>query len=118
MRDRRFIATFLLALAAFVTIGGGTALLLLPDGDPTHTARPIAAATAPPPPSVEPTEAASATPAPPPAQATEFALLSDTPSVPHPDQPSRLVIPSIALDAKVAEVGVIVEGGKPVWDTA
>lgn len=37
---------------------------------------------------------------------------------PHPDQPNRLVIPSIALDAKVVDVGIVVEGGKPVWDTA
>jgi sortase A len=29
-----------------------------------------------------------------------------------------VVIPSIALDAKVVEVGIVVEDGKPVWDTA
>jgi len=48
----------------------------------------------------------------------EFPLLVDAPAIPRPDLPSRIVIPSIALDAKVVEVGIVVEKAKPVWDTA
>jgi sortase A len=65
------------------------------------------------------TEATEA-PAPlaPDAGAAEFQLLANAPSVPRPDLPGRIVIPSIALDAKVVEVGIVVEKGKPVWETA
>jgi len=48
----------------------------------------------------------------------EFALLRDAPAVPRPGQPSRIVIAAIALDARVVEVGTVVDKGKPVWDTA
>jgi sortase A len=70
----------------------------------------------------EDTEAISAveTQAPTPAAdgAGEFPLLLNAAAVPRPGLPSRIVIPSIALDAKVVEVGIVVEKGKPVWETA
>jgi sortase A len=50
--------------------------------------------------------------------AGEFPLLLNAAAVPRPGLPSRIVIPSIALDAKVVEVGIVVEKGKPVWETA
>ncbi len=45
-------------------------------------------------------------------------MVAGAPAVPRPGQPSRLVIPSIGLDAPVVEVGITVENGKPVWETA
>lgn len=32
--------------------------------------------------------------------------------------PTRIVVPSAGVDARVAEVGVVLQGGKPTWETA
>jgi sortase A len=106
-RHKGAIATFLLALSAFLALGGGAVMLLAPD---SHAApqRSAEADTATP----------SGTPAPPNPASGEFALLANAPVVPRPGMPNRLVIPSIALDAPVAEVGLTIDNGKPAWETA
>ena len=48
----------------------------------------------------------------------EFALIPAARSVPRPGEPNRLVIPSISLDTRVVKVGIVVENGKPEWETA
>lgn len=60
----------------------------------------------------------AADPAPEAATNSQYSLVADAGSIARPDQPNRLVIPAIALDARVVEVGIVVENGKPVWDTA
>ena len=106
------VFTFFLALGAFLAIGGGALLLVSPGHASSSPAR-VRAATAPAGASVE--QAAEPSPTPTPA---DFALLSDVSSISRPDSPSRLLVPSISLDTRVTDVGVVVEGGKPVWDTA
>jgi len=48
------------------------------------------------------------------------ALAGDTPgqAAIFGSLPTRVVAPSAGIDAQVSEVGVIVDGGKPVWETA
>jgi sortase A len=111
MRRTRAIATFFLALIAFLAIGGGAVLLFAPE----QSARTVRAGKAP------ATASPAAQDAPPPAATPadgEYALVPDTPAVPRPGLPNRLVIPSIALDTPVVEVGLVVENGNPAWDTA
>lgn len=50
--------------------------------------------------------------------AADLSLVANVDAITRPDSPNRIVIGSIDLDAPVVEVGVIVENGKPVWDTA
>lgn len=116
MNNRRTVATFFLALTAFVAAGGGVLLLLAPA--PAYGgSRHVAAATVPA--HTESQAVATATSAPSaPAGPEEFVLVEHIPAIARPDQPGRIVIPSIALDARVVEVGIVVEDGKPVWDTA
>lgn len=52
------------------------------------------------------------------AKPAEVPLVENAEAITRPDSPSRIVIGSISLDAKVVEVGIVVENGKPVWDTA
>lgn len=116
MRQRRAVATFFLALFAFVATGGGVVLLVAPESG--EAARRSASVRSP---SPLPAPAAAAAPA---EVATalagpaEFTLVENAPAIARPDQPGRLVIPSIALDARVVEVGIVIENGKLVWDTA
>jgi sortase A len=105
------LITGLLATAALAAVTAGV-MLTVPgfgfrDGPASGQAAPHASVAAEPP-----------VPLAPDAGAPEFQLLADAPSVPRPDLPGRIVIPSIALDAKVVEVGIVVEKGKPVWETA
>lgn len=109
MRRSRTIATFLLALTAFLAIGGGAVLLLAPEQGAKLVRAGNAPATA--------TPAAQDAPEPAPVDG-EFALVPNAPAVPRPGLPNRLVIPAIALDTPVVEVGLVVENGKPVWETA
>jgi sortase A len=124
MHQRRAIATFLLALTAFVAVGGGAALLFAPDraqarppraADVTRPAESEAQASATP-------EAATPGTATPrtatPSGPDEFVLVNNAALIARPDQPGRIVIPAIALDARVVEVGIVVEHGKPAWETA
>lgn len=106
------VFTFFLALGAFLAIGGGALLLVSPGHGSAPAAR-ARAATAQAGAGVEPAAAPSPTATP-----ADFALLRDASSVSRPDSPSRLVVPSISLDTKVTDVGVVVEDGKPMWDTA
>lgn len=115
MTNRRALATFLLALTAFLAGGGGAVLLLAPHRVPGAVGKALAA-TAPADPESHATE--TATPAAEPKGPGEFVLVENAPAIARPDQPGRIVIPSIALDARVVEVGIVVENGKPVWDTA
>jgi sortase A len=108
MPRNQTIATFLFALAGFLILsGGGLFLLVQPRLRPGHEP-PVQAAT----PIPAPVESA------PPPAAAEFPLLPSVQSIARPDSPNRIVIPSISLDAKVVDVGIIVEDGKPVWETA
>ncbi len=109
MRQRGAIPAFFLSLSAFLAIGGGLLVLLAPQtgvppswATPTVTAAPTA--DTPPAPS-RPAEA-------------EYTLVENLPAIPRPELPTRLVIPAIALDARVVEVGIVIEDGKPVWETA
>lgn len=122
MRSSRTLITFLLALSGFLVAGVGV-LLVVPHGGAARTgassahAAPAATAsvTASGTPDTLPSgEVASATPAAP----GEYSLLSDAPAIARPGEPSRIVIPSIKLDSKVVDVGIVVEQGKPAWDTA
>ena len=107
MPRKQAVTTFLLALTAFLVFSGGGLLVLEPRLRP-GSRPPVSAAT----PAATPGEQSS------PPTATEFPLLANAPAITRPDSPSRIVIPSIALDAKVVEVGIVMENGKPVWDTA
>jgi sortase A len=116
MSKTRTLATFFLALAAFVAGGGGAVLLLAPDSAPGALGRALAATA---PASPEPDAVETATPPPTgPAGPDEFVIVENAPAITRPDQPGRIVIPSIALDSRVVEVGIVVENDKPVWDTA
>jgi sortase A len=118
MRSSRTLITFLLALSGFLAVGVGV-LLIAPHGGsaragaPAHASPAAAAAAASATPDTLPSGEVAATPAP-----GEYALLSDAPSIARPDEPSRIVIPSIKLDSKVVEVGIVMDKGKPAWDTA
>jgi sortase A len=117
MSNRRTLITFFLALAAFVAGGGGALLLLAPRGAAGAIDRALAA-TASPSGSEQHTDEPAATGSAEPAGPNEFVIVENAPAITRPDQPGRIVIPSIALDARVVEVGIVVENGKPVWDTA
>ncbi|MER3419180.1 MAG: hypothetical protein C4290_01050 [Chloroflexota bacterium] len=108
MRRRGTVPAFFLSLSAFLAIGGGAFLLLGPRSRVPGMA------------SAKPsTPAALATPvSPPPAAVTEYPLVEQLSAIPRPGLPVRLVIPAIALDARVVEVGIVLEDGKPVWETA
>lgn len=113
MQRRYAIATFVFALTAFVAAGAGLLLVLAPDRTPAQAARVLGTATA----------AAEVSDTPPAGGRTEpvsaaLSLVPGVDQIARPDQPSRIAIPSIALDANVVEVGITVENGKPVWETA
>jgi sortase A len=109
VRRRGAIPAFFLALSAFLAIGGGVLVLLAPQtGAPPSRATPTAT-TAP---------AAETPPESPRLPGAEYTLVADLPAIPRPELPTRLVIPAIALDARVVEVGIVIEEGKPVWETA
>lgn len=110
----RGVLTFLLALGTFLAAGTGAIVLLAP----TPADSPRAAASGPTTTATPSPAAVSATATVTPAADTEFALVEGVPSIPQPGQPSRLVIPSIALDTRITEVGITLERGKPVWETA
>jgi sortase A len=107
---KRTLVTFLLALSAFVAVGAGVMLLVSPgsDAERSEQAERPAEATA----AVQGNDTVGA-----PADG-EFALVSEAQAIARPDHPSRLVIPTIALDTKIVDVGIVVENGRPVWDTA
>lgn len=109
MPRKHTIATFLLALVSFLAAGAGLVLLVKPhvlnvSGGPAGRGADPAQQRGP---------AITATP-----DAGEYQLVDGLTSLPRPGEPNRLVIPSIDLDATVVEVGITVENGKPVWDTA
>lgn len=108
MRRHTNIITFVLALSAFLAVGGGALLLFAPGSTGGQVSARSAAPAA--------TAAPEAVPTPP--ALAEYPLLANAPAIPKPGLPNRIVIASIALDAKVVEVGVVIEDGKPVWDTA
>ncbi len=125
MRSTRTLITFFLALSGFLAVGVG-ALLVAPHGSKSAHGTGAAHATASPAAGAQATAAgtpqalpsgdvvASATPAAP----GEYSLLADAASIGRPDEPSRIVIPSIRLDSKVVEVGIVIDKGRPAWDTA
>ena len=122
MRSSRTLITFLLALSGFLAVGVGV-MLVAPHGSRQSSAGVAAHATvsAAASPAVSGTpdtlpsgEVSTATPAVPGA----FSLLANTDTIVRPDEPSRIVIPSIKLDSKVVEVGIVMDKGKPAWDTA
>jgi len=120
MRSSRTLMTFLLALSGFLA-GGVGVLLVVPHSGGAHTgasahASPTtaAAAASATPDTLPSGEVAAATPAAP----GEFSLLANTDAIARPDEPSRIVIPSIKLDSKVVDVGIVMDKGKPAWDTA
>lgn len=108
MKLSRTVVTFCVALSAFLAVGGGVAMLLVPAA-PAAPRRADLAATSTAPPAGETT--ATDTP-------SGYAFVADAPTIPRPGQPSRIVIAAIGLDARVAEVGITLENGKPVWETA
>lgn len=109
MRRKSSIITFVLALSAFLAAGSGVLLLVAPGGGGGGR---VSARAATPAPTVLPA------PVPTPPALAEYPLLANLPAIPKPGLPNRIVIASIALDAKVVDVGVVIEDGKPVWDTA
>ncbi len=116
MANKRSLTTFFLALTAFLAVGAGGVLLVAPEDTPAQAVRSESGRG--PDATVEtgtPAAAAATTAA---NEAGTFAMVPEVLSIPRPDQPSRIVIPSIGLDARVAEVGIVVENGKPVWETA
>jgi sortase A len=104
----RTIATFFLALSAFVAFGAGIMLVLPHNHGKSATGDAPAGAAA-----TSTRPAGAATPA-----AGDYKLVSDLSAIPHPGDPSRIVITSIGLDAKVTDVGIVQQNGKSVWDTA
>ncbi len=121
MRSSRTLITFLLALSGFLVAGVGV-LLVVPHGGAARAgasahASPVASASAVvagTPAALPSGDVATATPAAP----GEFRLLANSDAIARPDEPSRIVIPSIKLDSKVVEVGIVMDKGKPAWDTA
>lgn len=116
MRHGRSLVTFFLALAAFLAVGAGGVLLLAPDAGPVRAVRSAAGGA-----DAAATAATAATPAATPAATDDsggFVMVPEAPSIPRPGQPSRIVIPTIGLDARIAEVGIVVENGRPAWETA
>lgn len=121
--DWRKVMTFVLTLTAFLATGSGVMLLAAPEasdvlfrrvGETTgdlHTGALSAHADG----TTGTTNLAVDETATNPA---ELPLLAGATSIPKPGQPRRIVIPSIALDAPVVEVGIVIEKGKPVWETA
>lgn len=116
MNRQRSLVTFLFALTGFLAIGAGVVLLVTPDpggallrraGGPAAGADTDGTTGTTNPSSGEPTAGPAGLP-----------LLAGAVSIPRPGQPSRIIIPSIALDAPVVEVGIVMEKGKPVWETA
>jgi sortase A len=110
VRQRGTVPAFLLSLSAFLAIGG-VILLLAPRTGVSRTA--------------VHTEAPGSTPSPvaegggqPATGVAEYPLIEHLGAIPRPELPIRLVIPAIALDARVVEVGIVIEDGKPVWETA
>jgi sortase A len=99
----------LLAAASLILIGALIVLSRQPDG---ATLRPASAATRSATPEL-PSQAAGNTAAP-----DGVPLVANAGAIARPDSPNRIVIGSIGLDAAVVEVGIVVEDGKPVWDTA
>jgi sortase A len=108
------VLTFVLALAAFIAVGAGVAVVALPASG-AGQAGPRPARSTPADAAASPTPAADGATAP---SDGEYPLLENVTAIARPDQPGRIVIPSIALDQRVVEVGVVMENGKPVWDTA
>lgn len=111
MHRKKSIVTFGFALAAFLAVGAGVVVLT---GLPGATAQ--AARSTPPAPSA--TAAAGPSGPAAPAQADGFAMVPSQTAIARPDQPGRIAIPSIGLDARVVEVGIVVENGRPAWETA
>ncbi len=106
-RRRGNLPAFFLSLSAFLALGGG--VLLITSGSRVP-GRGSATPSAP---------AALATPvSTPPAAVAEYPLVEQLSTIPRPELPTRLVIPAIALDTRVVEVGIVIEDGKPVWGTA
>jgi len=107
------VITFVLALTSFLATAAGAVMLVAPHALTAHAGQAMRAAQHA---AGAPAAAAAGTPGSQVGQ--EFPLVAGAPAVPRPGQPSRLVIPSIGLDAPVVEVGITVENGKPVWETA
>jgi len=110
MSRGRTVTGFLLGFAGVAAIGFAVLLVA------TDSARPqperIVAMTA-----TAPARAAAARPSP--TAPAEFPLLANgNPAIARPHHPDRIVIPSIGLDARVVDVGMTIENGKLVWETA
>ncbi len=111
MRRRGSISAFFLSLSAFLAIGGGVLLLLAPrPGASRPAAREEASAPLPAPAGGDAGQSEAAV--------AEYPLVEHLSAIPRPELPVRLVIPAIALDTRVVEVGIVVEDGRPVWETA
>jgi sortase A len=118
MRSPRSLATFLLALSGFLVGGVGVLLLAPHAGRPAHAAHAARTAQASPAGGTSPTVPAAVVAAMPSAP-DQFNLLSDATSITRPGEPSRIVISSIKLDAKVVDVGIVTDDkGNSAWDTA
>lgn len=111
MKQRGTVPAFLLSLSAFLAIGGGALLLFAPRTGASRLAVRV--------------EVPGPTPSPvaedvvqPGTGVAEYPLIEHLSAIPRPELPTRIVIPAIALDARVVEVGIVIEDGKPVWDTA
>ncbi len=115
MKQRNAAVSFLLSFSAIVAVGAGALVFFASGGnaqaeEQAPRIRATRVAATPEVPAVAATPIPDATP--------EHELLAGEPVIPRPDLPHRLVIPAIGLDTKVLEVGIVVENGKPVWDTA
>jgi sortase A len=109
MKTRASLITALLVLSASLVVSLGAALLLV-----GRTAPPVPAGSS----ITEQPAAATAPPAQSAEQPTSFPLVAGFSAVPRPEQPARIVIASIALDAPVVPVGMTVVNGTPSWETA
>jgi sortase A len=109
MLKARTLVTFFLALSGFLALGVGV-VIVLPHGGASAPSQRAAAKT---PTAVAQAGSSPAAPAP-----ADYKLVDNLSTIPKPGEPRRIVIPSISLDAKVVGEGIVMDNGKPVWDTA
>jgi LPXTG-site transpeptidase (sortase) family protein len=110
MSQGRSVAAFLLGFAGAAAIGLAILLLATDRGGRQPRSAVALAGTA-----LPSATLALSTPTSP----AEFPLLADgNPAIVRPGHPDRIVIRSIGLDARVVDVGMTIENGKLVWETA